>query len=69
MKGWVLLSGDRQEVATSLRVEEELIHADLKNIPEAYQELYWHAPSSYLGDRVRENTTGQSPCMLVPHIC
>uniref|UniRef100_A0A8C3IUZ4 Laminin subunit alpha-5 n=1 Tax=Chrysemys picta bellii TaxID=8478 RepID=A0A8C3IUZ4_CHRPI len=31
---------------------EELIHADLKNVPEAYQELYWHAPSSYLGDRV-----------------
>uniref|UniRef100_A0A8C3PFP2 Laminin subunit alpha 5 n=1 Tax=Chrysemys picta bellii TaxID=8478 RepID=A0A8C3PFP2_CHRPI len=30
----------------------ELIHADLKNVPEAYQELYWHAPSSYLGDRV-----------------
>ncbi|CAM4653046.1 unnamed protein product [Caretta caretta] len=52
MKGWVLLSGDHQEVATSLRLEEELIHADLKNIPEAYQELSWHAPSSYLGDRV-----------------
>uniref|UniRef100_A0A8C3RW26 Laminin subunit alpha-5 n=1 Tax=Chelydra serpentina TaxID=8475 RepID=A0A8C3RW26_CHESE len=52
MNGWVLLSGDRQEVATSLRLEEELIHADLKNVPEAYQELYWHAPSSYLGDRV-----------------
>uniref|UniRef100_A0A452HN43 Laminin subunit alpha-5 n=1 Tax=Gopherus agassizii TaxID=38772 RepID=A0A452HN43_9SAUR len=52
MNGWVLLSGDRQEVATSLRLEEQLIHADLKNVPEAYQELYWHAPSSYLGDRV-----------------
>uniref|UniRef100_A0A8C8RBX0 Laminin subunit alpha-5 n=1 Tax=Pelusios castaneus TaxID=367368 RepID=A0A8C8RBX0_9SAUR len=52
MNGWVLLSGDRQEVATSLRREEELIHADLRNIPEAYQELHWHAPSSYLGDRV-----------------
>uniref|UniRef100_A0A8C3RSN0 Laminin subunit alpha 5 n=1 Tax=Chelydra serpentina TaxID=8475 RepID=A0A8C3RSN0_CHESE len=65
MNGWVLLSGDRQEVATSLRLEEELIHADLKNVPEAYQELYWHAPSSYLGDRVRENTRS----LHARHLC
>uniref|UniRef100_A0A8D0HF41 Laminin subunit alpha 5 n=1 Tax=Sphenodon punctatus TaxID=8508 RepID=A0A8D0HF41_SPHPU len=61
MSRWVLLSGDRQEVPTSFRVEEQLLHADLRNLWEAYQELYWQAPSSYLGDRVRENVS--------PHLC
>uniref|UniRef100_A0A452HN71 Uncharacterized protein n=1 Tax=Gopherus agassizii TaxID=38772 RepID=A0A452HN71_9SAUR len=64
MNGWVLLSGDRQEVATSLRLEEQLIHADLKNVPEAYQELYWHAPSSYLGDR-RSSPSSPHQCICV----
>lgn len=54
MNGWRLLSSDRQEVGTSLRAEEDLVHADLKYLLEVYQELYWQAPSSYLGDRVRE---------------
>ncbi|XP_059569197.1 laminin subunit alpha-5 isoform X3 [Alligator mississippiensis] len=52
MNGWRLLSSDRQEVGTSLRAEEDLVHADLKYLLEVYQELYWQAPSSYLGDRV-----------------
>uniref|UniRef100_A0A8B9U440 Laminin subunit alpha 5 n=1 Tax=Anas zonorhyncha TaxID=75864 RepID=A0A8B9U440_9AVES len=52
MNGWLLLSSDRQEVPTSLSLQEQLLRADLKNLPDAYQELYWVAPSSYLGDRV-----------------
>ncbi|XP_038605812.1 laminin subunit alpha-5 [Tachyglossus aculeatus] len=52
MQGWTLLTGDRQEVPTSLHLDAGLVHADLRNVPEAYQELYWQAPPSYLGDRV-----------------
>uniref|UniRef100_A0A8C0F1H4 Laminin subunit alpha-5 n=1 Tax=Bubo bubo TaxID=30461 RepID=A0A8C0F1H4_BUBBB len=52
MNGWLLLSSDRQEVPTTLSLREQLLRADLKNLPDAYQELYWVAPSSYLGDRV-----------------
>ncbi|XP_054701379.1 laminin subunit alpha-5 [Grus americana] len=52
MNGWLLLSSDRQEVPTALSLREQLLHADLKNLLDAYQELYWVAPSSYLGDRV-----------------
>uniref|UniRef100_A0A8V5GE64 Uncharacterized protein n=1 Tax=Melopsittacus undulatus TaxID=13146 RepID=A0A8V5GE64_MELUD len=52
MSGWLLLTSDRQEVPTTLNLREQLLHADLKNLPDAYQELYWVAPSSYLGDQV-----------------
>lgn len=52
MEGWVLLSSDRQVVPHELRVEEELLRADLRHGPEALPELYWQAPPSYLGDRV-----------------
>ncbi|KAG8513302.1 Laminin subunit alpha-5 [Galemys pyrenaicus] len=52
MGGWMLLSGDRQQVPHELRVESELLHADLRRLPEASPELYWQAPPSYLGDRV-----------------
>uniref|UniRef100_A0A8C4TQL5 Laminin subunit alpha 5 n=1 Tax=Falco tinnunculus TaxID=100819 RepID=A0A8C4TQL5_FALTI len=52
MNGWLLLSTDRQEVPTTLSLQDQLLHADLKNLPDAYQELYWVAPSSYLGDQV-----------------
>ncbi|OXB67886.1 hypothetical protein ASZ78_005568 [Callipepla squamata] len=52
MNGWLLLSSDRQEVPTALSPREQLLRADLRNLLDAYQELYWVAPSSYLGDRV-----------------
>ncbi|XP_010217993.1 PREDICTED: laminin subunit alpha-5 [Tinamus guttatus] len=52
MSGWVLLSSDRQQVPVSLSAPEQLVRADLRSLPEAFQELYWAAPSSYLGDRV-----------------
>ncbi|XP_051832660.1 laminin subunit alpha-5 [Antechinus flavipes] len=52
MRGWVLVSGERQQVPTSLRADAGLVHADLRNVPEAFQDLYWQAPASYLGDRV-----------------
>uniref|UniRef100_U3K7L1 Laminin subunit alpha 5 n=1 Tax=Ficedula albicollis TaxID=59894 RepID=U3K7L1_FICAL len=52
MNGWLLLSSDRHEVPTALSPREQLITADLKNLPDAFQELYWVAPSSYLGDQV-----------------
>uniref|UniRef100_A0A8C3D588 Laminin subunit alpha 5 n=1 Tax=Corvus moneduloides TaxID=1196302 RepID=A0A8C3D588_CORMO len=52
MNGWLLLSSDRHEVPTALNLREQLVTADLKNLLDAYQELYWVAPSSYLGDQV-----------------
>ncbi|KAM9590306.1 LOW QUALITY PROTEIN: laminin subunit alpha-5 [Trichechus inunguis] len=52
MKGWTLLSGNRQVVPHKLRAESELLHADLRREPETPSELYWQAPPSYLGDRV-----------------
>lgn len=48
----MLLSSDRQVVPHELRAETGLLHADLQHIPETIPELYWHAPPSYLGDRV-----------------
>ncbi|KAJ6665753.1 hypothetical protein lerEdw1_002123 [Lerista edwardsae] len=52
MNDWILLSGDRQRVPTMVSLEAEIVRADLRNFPEAFQELYWHAPSSYLGDQI-----------------
>uniref|UniRef100_A0A8C5KKY7 Laminin, alpha 5 n=1 Tax=Jaculus jaculus TaxID=51337 RepID=A0A8C5KKY7_JACJA len=52
MEGWVLLSTDRQVVPHERRPEMELLHADLRNMADAFPELYWQAPPSYLGDRV-----------------
>ncbi|KAH0619227.1 hypothetical protein JD844_019053 [Phrynosoma platyrhinos] len=52
MNGWSLLSGERQEAPTVVSLEDESVRADLRNFLEAFQELYWHAPSSYLGDQV-----------------
>ncbi|XP_074203650.1 laminin subunit alpha-5 isoform X2 [Camelus bactrianus] len=52
MEGWTLLSGDRQEVPHERQVEAMLLRADLRRVPEAFPELYWQAPPSYLGDRV-----------------
>ncbi|OCT62438.1 laminin subunit alpha-5 isoform X2 [Xenopus laevis] len=52
MNGWVLLGGDRQEVEISIHPEEGLVDANLEDVPDVYQEFYWHAPRSYLGDRV-----------------
>ncbi|KAM4691986.1 laminin subunit alpha-5 [Rhinophrynus dorsalis] len=52
MNGWVLVGGDRQEVEVSVHPQEGLVKADLEDVPDVYQEFYWHAPRSYLGDRV-----------------
>ncbi|KAM5246653.1 laminin subunit alpha-5 [Ctenodactylus gundi] len=52
MEGWVLLSSDRQVVPHERQTERELLHADLRRVAVAFPELYWQAPSSYLGDRV-----------------
>ncbi|KAM4622730.1 laminin subunit alpha-5-like [Discoglossus pictus] len=52
MNGWVLVGGDRQEVEVTVRPNEGLVEAELKNVPDVYQEFYWHAPHTYLGDRV-----------------
>ncbi|KAF3817470.1 hypothetical protein GH733_012761 [Mirounga leonina] len=52
MEGWTLLSSDRQVVPHELRAEAELLYADLRHGFEAFPELYWQAPPSYLGDRV-----------------
>ncbi|KAG8447132.1 hypothetical protein GDO86_014548 [Hymenochirus boettgeri] len=52
MTGWLLVGGDRQEVETSVQLHEGLVVANLDDVPDVYQEFYWHAPRSYLGDRV-----------------
>ncbi|XP_017358968.1 laminin subunit alpha-5 isoform X2 [Cebus imitator] len=52
MDGWVLLSTDRQVVPHERRPGTEVLHADLRQVPETFPELYWQAPPSYLGDRV-----------------
>ncbi|XP_035378190.1 laminin subunit alpha-5 isoform X2 [Electrophorus electricus] len=52
MAGWALLRGDRQEVPLSVNLEEDAVEADLRDIPDVYQDLYWHAPRAYLGDKV-----------------
>ncbi|XP_062949056.1 laminin subunit alpha-5 [Cynocephalus volans] len=52
MEGWVLLSGERQVVPHERQAGTELLYADLRHMPDAFPELYWQAPLSYLGDRV-----------------
>ncbi|XP_066240429.1 laminin subunit alpha-5 isoform X1 [Saccopteryx leptura] len=52
MEGWTLVSSDRQVVPHQLRADADLLHADLRDLPEGFPELSWQAPPSYLGDRV-----------------
>ncbi|KAJ8257343.1 hypothetical protein GJAV_G00184600 [Gymnothorax javanicus] len=52
MDGWVLLGGDRQQVPVTRNLEQGLVEADLGDVPDVYQDLHWHAPASYLGDKV-----------------
>ncbi|XP_039092940.1 laminin subunit alpha-5 isoform X4 [Hyaena hyaena] len=52
MEGWTLLSGERQVVPHERRAGAELLYANLRRGPEAFPELYWQAPPSYLGDKV-----------------
>ncbi|XP_037396843.1 laminin subunit alpha-5 isoform X2 [Pygocentrus nattereri] len=52
MEGWVLLRGDRQEVPVSVYPDQDLVEADLSDVPDVYQDLHWHAPPAYLGDKV-----------------
>ncbi|KAJ8370727.1 hypothetical protein SKAU_G00107550 [Synaphobranchus kaupii] len=52
MNGWVLLGGERQEVPVITSLEQGLVEADLGDVPDVYQDLHWHAPRSYLGDKV-----------------
>ncbi|XP_061781861.1 laminin subunit alpha-5 isoform X2 [Nerophis lumbriciformis] len=52
MSGWVLLSADKQEVAVSVYPGQDLVEADLSDVPDVYQDLHWFAPAAYLGDKV-----------------
>ncbi|XP_035864341.1 laminin subunit alpha-5 isoform X2 [Sander lucioperca] len=52
MEGWVLLSADRQEVPVAVYPDQDLVEADLSDVPDVYQDLHWHAPKTYLGDKV-----------------
>ncbi|KAK7884079.1 hypothetical protein WMY93_027202 [Mugilogobius chulae] len=52
MDGWVLLGADRQEVPVSVYPGQDLVEADLTDVPDIYQDLHWHAPKTYLGDKV-----------------
>ncbi|XP_051961295.1 laminin subunit alpha-5-like [Xyrauchen texanus] len=52
MAGWVLLRSDRQEVPVSAYLDQDLVEADLSDVPDVSQDLYWHAPGAYLGDKV-----------------
>ncbi|XP_015258525.1 PREDICTED: laminin subunit alpha-5, partial [Cyprinodon variegatus] len=52
MEGWVLLGADRQEVPVTVYPDQDLVEADLSDVPDVYQDLHWHAPKTYLGDKV-----------------
>ncbi|KAI5095781.1 laminin subunit alpha-5 isoform X1 [Silurus meridionalis] len=52
MEGWVLLRGDREEVPVSVFRDQDLVEADLSDVPDVYQDFHWHAPRAYLGDKV-----------------
>uniref|UniRef100_A0AAQ4S3F6 Laminin subunit alpha-5 n=1 Tax=Gasterosteus aculeatus aculeatus TaxID=481459 RepID=A0AAQ4S3F6_GASAC len=52
MEGWVLLGADRQEVPVVLYPGQDLVEADLSDVPDVYQDIHWHAPKTYLGDKV-----------------
>lgn len=53
MEGWVLLGADRQELPVTVYPGQDLVEADLSDVPDVYQDLHWHAPKTYLGDKVR----------------
>lgn len=55
MEGWVLLGADRQEVPVTVYPDQDLVEADLSDVPDVYQDLHWHAPNKYLGDKVRRS--------------
>lgn len=63
MEGWVLLGADRQEVAVTLYPGQDLVEADLSDVPDVYQDLHWHAPKTYLGDKVSAPSTRVSSVM------
>lgn len=48
----MLLRGDRQEVPVSVFLDQDLVEADLSDVPDVYQDFYWHASQAYLGDKV-----------------
>lgn len=52
MAGWLLLRSDRQEVPVSTYLDQDLVEADLSDVPDVSQDLHWHAPHAYLGDKV-----------------
>lgn len=54
MEGWVLLGADKQEVPVIVYPGQDLVEADLSDVPDVYQDLHWHAPKTYLGDKVRD---------------
>lgn len=76
MEGWVLLGADRQEVPVTMYPGQDLVEADLSDVPDVYQDLHWHAPKTYLGDKVRGGgatrasvlwTLGSSVWFWTPH--
>uniref|UniRef100_A0A671KQZ1 Laminin subunit alpha-5 n=1 Tax=Sinocyclocheilus anshuiensis TaxID=1608454 RepID=A0A671KQZ1_9TELE len=52
MADWVILRSDRQEVPVSTYLDQDLVEADLSDVPDVSQDLHWHAPRAYLGDKV-----------------
>ncbi|XP_047462931.1 laminin subunit alpha-5 isoform X2 [Mugil cephalus] len=52
MNDWVLLGADKQEVPVTVYPGQDLVEADLSDVPDVYQDLHWHAPKTYLGDKV-----------------
>ncbi|XP_034027667.1 laminin subunit alpha-5 [Thalassophryne amazonica] len=52
MEDWVLLGADKQEVPVTVYPDQDLVEADLSDVPDVYQDLHWHAPKTYLGDKV-----------------
>ena len=57
MVDWVLIGADKQEVPVTTYPGQDLVEADLSDVPDVYQDLHWHAPKTYLGDKVTALTS------------
>lgn len=54
MNGWRLESPDQEEVVSVLNTASNTVVADIQELSPTVQTLHWVAPSSYVGNRVRQ---------------
>lgn len=65
MNGWRLESPDQEDVASVLNTASNTLVADIQELSPTVQTLHWVAPSSYLGNRVRDKREkGITPALM-----